>query len=280
MTTATETPAAPVSAPLASTIENLRQLSADPSIWDTLPSADGAAPYLPWHTVAKILDAGAPGWHCETVGIHETSETVTVTVKLTIGGAGRCASYQQAKTGTRRDGVIFQVSAPLEKAERRALARAAGLFGLGAEAPARGQVRRGGSPPAERRQRQPEARPEPAGDAAPLCPACDVKPLGRRRDGKYFDQCIDCSRKGPAPAAASAPSSGSVARPPRPVDGNADTLSMIERLPADAAAYSDFLRRMQGSGANEADRRYLWEMAQYHGLAFDQAAREFVQATA
>ena len=55
-------PRAPTSAPLAATIETLRQLSGDPSIWDSLPSSDGPAPYLPWHTVTRILDAGAPGW--------------------------------------------------------------------------------------------------------------------------------------------------------------------------------------------------------------------------
>ena len=167
MTSATAIPDTPA---LAATIETLRQLSADPGIWDTLPSADGAAPYLPWHTVTRILDAGAPGWEVDTVAIHETAEAITVTVRLSIAGVGRCASYQQAKTGKRRDGNVFQVSAPLEKAERRALARAAGLFGLGAEAPDRRQVRRGNSPPAQPRPARSEPR-QAAGPPRPPHPA-------------------------------------------------------------------------------------------------------------
>ena len=158
MTTDAAAQTGPTSAPLIAVIENLRQLSADPGIWATLPSSDGAAPYLPWHVVTRILDAGAPGWECETVGIHETAETVTATVKLIIGGAGRCASYQQAKIGAKRDGGTFVVSAPLEKAERRALARAAGLFGLGAEAPPRDQLRRAAAPP-PRQPRNDNAKP-------------------------------------------------------------------------------------------------------------------------
>ena len=275
MTAATPTAAAPAptSAPLAATIETLRQLSGDPSIWDSLPSSDGPAPYLPWHTVTRILDAGAPGWECETVGIHETPETITVTVKLSIGGAGRCASYQQAKTGKRRDGVIFQVAAPLEKAERRALARAAGLFGLGAEAPERGHVRRGSRPAPERRQ--PRSEPDRAevatGDAPPLCGSCGQKRVGRKRDGSFFAECLDCGRKG-----GSEPDRP--ARPRRPAEGNGDTLDLIDRLPGNAGEFTGFLRRMQGAGAAEAERRYLWDLAKWRGLDFDQAGGEFVQA--
>ena len=271
MTTATATPTA---APLAATIQTLRQLSEDPGIWATLPSSDGAAPYLPWHTVTRILDAGAPGWECETVAIHETAEAITVTVKLSIGGAGRCASYQQSKTGQRRDGGIFNVSAPLEKAERRALARAAGLFGLGAETPERGQVRHGNNRPPISQEMQ------PTGDAAPLCGTCGQKRVGRKRDGSYFAECRDCERGaqgGGNGVNCVARPAGEVNRPRRPAEGNGDTLDLIDRLPGDASEFTAFLRRMQGAGAGEPERRYLWALAKWRGLDFDQGAGEFVK---
>ena len=257
MTTAA--PEAPVSPSLAATIETLRQLSADPGIWATLPSGDGPAPYLPWPVVTRILDAGAPGWECETVAIHETDDSITVTVKLIIRGVGRCASYQQALTGKRRDGNIFQVSAPLEKAERRALARAAGLFGLGAEAPARGRSR--GNP-------QP-AQSEPAADPASTCGSCGQKSVGRKRDGSFYERCLDCTRQGKGQARKG---------PARPADGDVDAMAMIERLPPDPARFTAFLRRMQGASAAEVDKRYLWDVAKHHGLAYDHDAAEFVQA--
>lgn len=271
MTKATEARPAAGSMPaaLADTIETLRQLSSDPSLWDTLPSSDGPVPYLPWHTVTRPLDAGAPGWECDTVAIHEAADTVTVTVR----GIGRCASYQQRLTGKRREGGTFLVSAPLEKAERRALARAAGLFGCGAEAPyGVGQSRRS----APSRRPAPAGAPgqSPPGNAspgpsepeaeAPTCGMCGQRPVGRRRDGTWFDECLTCSR------------AGGIAK--EPADASADTCAMIERLKPEAGPYTEFLRRMQSAGAADPERRYLWDLARYHGLDFDQAAGEFVAA--
>lgn len=286
MTTATEARPAVGSMPaaLADTIETLRQLSSDPSLWDTLPSSDGPAPYLPWHTVTRLLDAGAPGWECDTVAIHEAADTVTVTVRLTVRGIGRCASYQQRLTGKKRDGGTFLVSAPLEKAERRALARAAGLFGCGAEAPyGVGQSRR--SAPARRPATAGAGQSAP-GNAepeaeAPTCGKCGQRPVGRKRDGTWFDECLPCSRAGGVvkePVGAAAAGNGPPARPRRPADAGADTCAMIERLKPEAGPYTEFLRRMQSAGAADPERRYLWDLARYHGLDFDQAAGEFVAA--
>ena len=161
------------------------------------------------------------------------------------------------------------------------LARAAGLFGLGAEAPERGHVRRGSRPaPAGRQSQQEPARADSAGDAgdaAPRCGTCGQRPVGRKRDGSFFAECIDCGRKG-GPAVQGKPEPGRGGRPRRPANGDGDTLDLIDRLPAEAGQYTAFLRRMQGAGAGESDRRYLWDLAKWRGLDFDQASGEFVQA--
>ena len=113
----------------------LRRASADPELWADKPQTGGAVPYLSWQTVAKLLDEHAPGWQHRVASIIETDTAVTVTCEIEIAGVRRQASCRQDRFGERRDGSKFAYTAPTESAERRAMVRAATLFGCGAEPP-------------------------------------------------------------------------------------------------------------------------------------------------
>ena len=115
----------------------LKEASSDPALWGNKPQSDGPAPYLSWQTVVQLLDRHAPGWQFSVTRIIESPEAFIVTVQIEIAGAKRQASYRSERFGTRRDGGSFAYTAPMETAERRAMARAATLFGCGATSPER-----------------------------------------------------------------------------------------------------------------------------------------------
>ena len=115
----------------------LKEASSDRALWGNKPQSDGPAPYLSWQTVVQLLDRHAPGWQSSVTRIIESPEAFIVTVQIEIAGAKRQASYRSERFGTRRDGTSFAYTAPMETAERRAMARAATLFGCGATPPER-----------------------------------------------------------------------------------------------------------------------------------------------
>lgn len=120
-------------------IENLREASSDPQLWQNKPQTGGPAPYLSWPVVARLLDRHAPNWQVQTVNIIESERAFIVTVQLEINGVSRQASYRHNRFGIARDGREFEYTSPVESAERRAMVRAATLFGCGAEQPQRRQ---------------------------------------------------------------------------------------------------------------------------------------------
>lgn len=127
--------APPTPTSITAIIQDLRRASGNPRLWEQKPQSGGAVSYLSWQTVTELLDTHAPGWNCRTVGIRESEDAFIVTVELSLAGATRQASYRQPKRGRRQNGASFDYTAPLESAERRAMTRAASLFGVGATPP-------------------------------------------------------------------------------------------------------------------------------------------------
>lgn len=123
-------------------IANLLEASSDPSLWRNKPQSDGPALYLNWQTVAQLLDRHAPGWQFSVVNIIESEDAFIVTAQIEIAGVKRQASYRHERFGTKREGGKFAYTAPMETAERRAMARAATLFGCGARPPQRSNSNR------------------------------------------------------------------------------------------------------------------------------------------
>lgn len=140
----------PIPPSLETVVRNLKRASADPKLWDDKPQSGGPVPYLSWQTVAELLDQYAPGWQLSVSGITQTETTVAVTVELEINGVRRQASSVQERYGKSRNGQTFAYPAPLESAERRAMVRAATLFGCGAARPSNRNQNR---PPSQEQRR-------------------------------------------------------------------------------------------------------------------------------
>jgi Rad52/22 family double-strand break repair protein len=98
--------------------------------------------YIPWHTVAKLLDYYAPGWEGQVIGMHTTGDRIFVTCRITLHAAE--GTFTREATGTevlkeeafdKRTGDRcwreLAYGDPSSNAESMAFRRAAAKFGLG-----------------------------------------------------------------------------------------------------------------------------------------------------
>lgn len=86
-------------------------------------------PFLHWQTVARVLDAYAPGWYGQVTRLDQVGNTCVITYRLTIpcleGEVYREATGQEEEE-------VKGYGDPSSNAEAMALKRAAAKFGLGA----------------------------------------------------------------------------------------------------------------------------------------------------
>jgi hypothetical protein len=84
--------------------------------------------FLHWHTVARLLDAYAPGWSGEVVRLEQVGKACIMTYRLTIpcleGAVSRDATGQE-------DEDVDDYGDPTSNAEAMAFKRAAAKFGIG-----------------------------------------------------------------------------------------------------------------------------------------------------
>ena len=88
-----------------------------------------AIPFLHWQTVARVLDAYAPGWDGQVMRVDQVGTTCAITYRLTIpcleGDVSREATGQE-------DADVKGYGDATSNAEAMAMKRAAAKFGLGA----------------------------------------------------------------------------------------------------------------------------------------------------
>ena len=119
---------------LAGIVSALKAASADPRIWRTVPGKKDPKPYIPWQTVAGILERHASGWSTCTTRCELQDSKAIVTVALCIAGISREATAATSLIEIDRYGKPYEVDA-YEIAERSAFKRAATLFGVGRQVP-------------------------------------------------------------------------------------------------------------------------------------------------
>ena len=92
------------------------------------------APYLPWRSVARVLDVvttkHAATWHSEIVATSTEGDTAVVVVRLTIVSADGGTSSRSAVGTSSLTAKNTDSAPPLECAERAAFKRAAAMFGV------------------------------------------------------------------------------------------------------------------------------------------------------
>lgn len=118
-------------------VETLKQASMDPRLWKRLPNSD-QSPYIPWGTVAGLLDRHASEWSHTTTRADIKNGLAIMTVAIEVVGVARESTAAEALKGVVKNGPKageeYDIDA-IEKAERRALSRAAKLFGIGRRIP-------------------------------------------------------------------------------------------------------------------------------------------------
>lgn len=92
------------------------------------------APYLPWRSVARVLDVVTVGhggtWHTEIVSTGSEGDTAVVVVRLIIVSADGGTSSRSAVGTASLTARNADSAPPLECAERAAFKRAAAMFGI------------------------------------------------------------------------------------------------------------------------------------------------------
>lgn len=119
---------------------------------DTRQQGSATLTYIPWYTVAKLLDYYAPGWEGTVTQMHTTRDRIFVTYRLTIHAQE--GSFTREATGTellkedkpiKQNGKVLKdeqgnaimkrvelaYGDPSSNAESMAFRRAAAKFGLG-----------------------------------------------------------------------------------------------------------------------------------------------------
>ena len=98
--------------------------------------------FIPWHTVARLLDYYAPGWEGQVTEMHTTSDRLFVTYRLTIHAAEGTITREATGTEVLKEEVTEKRTGdhylrelaygdPSSNAESMAFRRAAAKFGLG-----------------------------------------------------------------------------------------------------------------------------------------------------
>ncbi|NEP15447.1 MAG: DUF1071 domain-containing protein [Leptolyngbya sp. SIO4C1] len=130
----------PPSAPGEWTLNQIQSALSRPlpqSMLETKQLKGSRIPYIPWHTVNRILDKYAPGWTWEVCRMGMSADRLFLVGRLTIPTAN--GNLYREATGTEElkrvndQGEVLELAYgdPSSNAESMAFRRAAARFGLG-----------------------------------------------------------------------------------------------------------------------------------------------------